>query len=77
MRTDDNKDRWLARLDPATGTLDLLDRQHDEAWIADREFPGSEVAVPVDGFQITGIIISRVKRVATVTYIRSMLKLAK
>ncbi|MXW15730.1 MAG: prolyl oligopeptidase family serine peptidase [Rhodothermaceae bacterium] len=34
VRTDDNKDRWLARLDPATGTLDLLDRQHDEAWIA-------------------------------------------
>ncbi len=34
VRADDNKDRWLARLDPATGTLDLLDRQHDEAWIA-------------------------------------------
>ena len=34
VRADDNKDRWLARLDPATGALDLLDRQHDEAWIA-------------------------------------------
>ncbi len=34
VRADDNKDRWLVRLDPATGTLDLLDRQHDEAWIA-------------------------------------------
>lgn len=34
VRADDNKDRWLARLDPATGTLDILDRQHDEAWIA-------------------------------------------
>ena len=34
VRADDNKDRWLARLDPATGTLDILNRQHDEAWIA-------------------------------------------
>lgn len=34
IRVDDNKDRWLMRLDPITGTLDLLDRQHDEAWIA-------------------------------------------
>ncbi len=29
----DNKDRWILLLDPATGELDLLDRQHDEAWI--------------------------------------------
>lgn len=29
----DNKDRWIARLDPSTGDLTLLDRQHDEAWI--------------------------------------------
>jgi acetyl esterase/lipase len=29
----DNKDRWILLLDPATGTLELLDRQHDEAWI--------------------------------------------
>jgi len=34
VRSDDNKDRWLMRLDPVTATLDLLDRQHDEAWIA-------------------------------------------
>ncbi len=34
VRADDNKDRWLVRLDPMTGTLDLLNRQHDEAWIA-------------------------------------------
>ncbi len=34
MRTVDNKDRWLARLDAATGALTLLDRQRDEAWIA-------------------------------------------
>jgi dipeptidyl aminopeptidase/acylaminoacyl peptidase len=34
VRARDNKDRWLARLDPATGQLTTLDRQHDDAWIA-------------------------------------------
>ncbi len=34
VRTRDNKDRWIARLDPATGGLTVLDRQSDEAWIA-------------------------------------------
>ena len=34
VRTRDNKDRWLARLHPETGDLTVLDRQHDEAWIA-------------------------------------------
>ncbi|WP_163326030.1 S9 family peptidase [Draconibacterium mangrovi] len=29
----DNKDRWILLLDPATGDLELLDRQRDEAWI--------------------------------------------
>lgn len=29
----DNKDRWLMLWDTATHTLDLLDRQRDEAWI--------------------------------------------
>jgi dipeptidyl aminopeptidase/acylaminoacyl peptidase len=29
----DNKDRWLMLLDAATGKLQLLDRQRDEAWI--------------------------------------------
>ena len=33
VRADDNKDRWIARLDAATGELTLLDRQHDDAWI--------------------------------------------
>lgn len=31
----DHKDRWILLLDPATGKLDLLDRQRDEAWIGD------------------------------------------
>lgn len=30
----DNKDRWIVKLDPATGALTQLDRQHDDAWIA-------------------------------------------
>ncbi len=29
----DNKDRWIMRLEPVTGKLTLLDRQRDEAWI--------------------------------------------
>ena len=33
VRSVDNKDRWLMLLDPATGKLKNLDRQHDEAWI--------------------------------------------
>lgn len=33
IRSMDNKDRWLMLLDPATGDLKLLDRQHDDAWI--------------------------------------------
>jgi len=29
----DNKDRWIMKLDPLTGQLTQLDRQRDEAWI--------------------------------------------
>lgn len=29
----DHKDRWIMALDPQTGKLELLDRQHDDAWI--------------------------------------------
>ncbi|GAB3199137.1 dipeptidyl aminopeptidase/acylaminoacyl peptidase [Pontibacter aydingkolensis] len=32
-RSQDNKDRWVMKLDPATGKLSVLDRQRDEAWI--------------------------------------------
>jgi dipeptidyl aminopeptidase/acylaminoacyl peptidase len=34
VRSQDNKDRWIALLDMATGNLTNLDRQRDEAWIA-------------------------------------------
>lgn len=33
LRSSDNKDRWIMQLDPATRTLKLIDRQHDEAWV--------------------------------------------
>ncbi|MEM7103466.1 MAG: prolyl oligopeptidase family serine peptidase [Bacteroidota bacterium] len=33
FRSLDNKDRWIAMLNPTNGELKLLDRQHDEAWI--------------------------------------------
>ena len=34
VRTVDNKDRWIVRLDAEAGTVALLDRQRDEAWVA-------------------------------------------
>jgi dipeptidyl aminopeptidase/acylaminoacyl peptidase len=33
VESQDNKDRWIMKLDAASGKLTLLDRQHDEAWI--------------------------------------------
>jgi dipeptidyl aminopeptidase/acylaminoacyl peptidase len=33
VESQDNKDRWIMKLNPATGKLSLLDRQRDEAWI--------------------------------------------
>ncbi|GAB4395280.1 MAG: prolyl oligopeptidase family serine peptidase [Microscillaceae bacterium] len=33
VRSQDSKDRWIVRLNPATGQLTLLDRQRDEAWV--------------------------------------------
>lgn len=34
IRSQDNKDRWLMKLDPQSRALSLIDRQRDEAWIA-------------------------------------------
>ncbi len=34
VRTRDNKDRWIARLDAEAGTVTSLDHQRDDAWIA-------------------------------------------
>jgi len=33
MRAQDNKDRWIMLLDPATQKLSVINRQHDDAWI--------------------------------------------
>ncbi|HEX4851673.1 MAG TPA: S9 family peptidase, partial [Puia sp.] len=33
IRSRDFKDRWLMKWDPVQSTLDLVDHQHDEAWI--------------------------------------------
>ncbi|MBC3786753.1 S9 family peptidase [Spirosoma utsteinense] len=33
VRSLDNKDRWICRLDPETLALTVLDRQHNDAWI--------------------------------------------
>ncbi len=32
--SDDNKDRWILKLDATTGQFSLVDRQRDEAWVA-------------------------------------------
>lgn len=34
IRSKDNKDRWIAKIDLTNGTLGNLDRQRDEAWIS-------------------------------------------
>ncbi|MEK6476385.1 prolyl oligopeptidase family serine peptidase [Catalinimonas sp. 4WD22] len=39
VRALDNKDRWIMSLNPADASLRLLDRQHDEAWIAGPGIP--------------------------------------
>jgi dipeptidyl aminopeptidase/acylaminoacyl peptidase len=37
----DNKDRWVMKLEAATGKLSLIDRQRDEAWIGGPGIGGS------------------------------------
>jgi dipeptidyl aminopeptidase/acylaminoacyl peptidase len=34
VNAQDYKDRWIMKLDPQTGKLSTIDRQHDNAWIA-------------------------------------------
>lgn len=33
LESRDNKDRWIMKLDPATGQLGLVDRERNEAWV--------------------------------------------
>lgn len=44
VRSKDNKDRWIAKLDLNTGNLTTLDRQRDEAWIS-----GPEIGWTMEG----------------------------
>ena len=34
IQANDHKDRWIVLLDPETGQVEPLDRQHDPAWVA-------------------------------------------
>ena len=36
VRAIDNKDRWLVKIDPATGKATVLDALHDDAWIREQ-----------------------------------------
>jgi dipeptidyl aminopeptidase/acylaminoacyl peptidase len=40
VRAADNKDRWLVRVDPATGESRVLFTDHDDAWIRELGFGG-------------------------------------
>jgi dipeptidyl aminopeptidase/acylaminoacyl peptidase len=40
VRASDNKDRWIVRLDPATGKATVLDHLHDDAWVREGFGPG-------------------------------------
>jgi len=48
VRSLDNKDRWLTKVDPATGSATVLDALHDDAWIRETSiespFGGGSVA---------------------------------
>jgi dipeptidyl aminopeptidase/acylaminoacyl peptidase len=41
VRALDNKDRWLVKIDPATGKTTTLDTLHDEAWIREVSIGGA------------------------------------
>lgn len=50
----DNKDRWILLLDPATGNLENLDRQRDEAWIGGPGIGGWGMSVGDAGWMPDG-----------------------
>jgi len=50
MRSVDNKDRWIVKLDLEKGTITELEHQHDEAWINGPGIPGSSFGRGVLGF---------------------------
>ena len=50
IRTQDNKDRWIASLDMNTGALTEIDHQHDEAWIGGPGIPAHYFSTGNIGF---------------------------
>lgn len=44
VRSQDNKDRWYVKVDPATGTSTVLDRLHDDAWVRELNVGGAGAA---------------------------------
>ena len=47
VRALDNKDRWLVKVDPASGKTTLLDTLHDDAWIREGNIDGGSVGSSV------------------------------
>ena len=41
IRAQDNKDRWIVKINPETAEIQTLDRQRDEAWVAGPGIGGS------------------------------------
>ena len=50
IRTQDNKDRWIASLDMKNGNLTEIDHQHDEAWIGGPGIPAHYFSTGNIGF---------------------------
>jgi len=44
IRANDNKDRWLAAVDPETGAARVVDQLHDDAWVRELAGFGPEVS---------------------------------
>ena len=45
VRSQDNKDRWYVKIDPATGHAIVLDRLHDDAWVRELAFAGAATGI--------------------------------
>ncbi len=41
VRSQDNKDRWYLKVDPATGKSTVIDQLHDDAWIREASIAGT------------------------------------
>jgi dipeptidyl aminopeptidase/acylaminoacyl peptidase len=50
----DNKDRWILLFTPSEGTLKVLDRQHDEAWIGGPGVGGGSLSPGTTGWMPGG-----------------------